>query len=267
MSSELKILEAIAQEAKALPGHLGFYYKNLVTGLEYGLREQEAYLAASVIKFPLLLHVLQEADRGVLSLDEKISIPEEEKMPGCGALSLFSASIEVDIRSLCRLMIAISDNTATNALIRRCTMESINQTFQALGLEQTVLRRLLFDADASARGLENTISPKEMGLLLEQLYHGQFASPEVSHIALDLLLLQQINHKLDGKLQGMVDIAHKTGEDTQLSNDIGLIYAPQPFVLCFAGHDTDCYLWEDLMRRAAYDLVSCQAFECNMIEN
>ena len=49
-------------------------------------------------------------------------------------------------------------------------------------------------------------------------------------------------------------IAHKTGEDTNLSNDIGIVYADKPFVICFTGHETDVYRWEDLMRRAAYDL-------------
>ncbi|MBQ7847506.1 MAG: serine hydrolase, partial [Clostridia bacterium] len=51
-----------------------------------------------------------------------------------------------------------------------------------------------------------------------------------------------------------VAIAHKTGEDSGLSNDLGIVYADKPFVLCFTGHQTDVYLFEDLMRRAAYDL-------------
>ena len=75
---------------------------------------------------------------------------------------------------------------------------------------------------------------------------------------MDVLLKQQVDHKLDGKLCGRVPIAHKTGEDTNLSNDVGIVFAKEPFVICFAGHDTDVYRWEDLMRRAAYDLVQAQ---------
>ncbi len=258
MERELDILQALSQEINRLPGHLGFYYKNLATGLEYGLREQEAYLAASVIKFPLLLHVLKLVNGGILSLDDRLMVSEETKMPSCGALTLFSGPLEVDIRTLCKLMIAISDNTATNVLIRRCTIPAVNESFQEWGLSQTVLRRLLFDSQASAQGLQNTVSPKEMGLLLEQLYRGQFLTPELSRFALDTLLLQQIGHKLDGKLQGEVPIAHKTGEDDCLSNDVGLFFAPQPFTLCFTGHNTDVYSWEDTIRRAAWELVHCQ---------
>ena len=35
----LSILNQIRAEMETLPGHLGFYYKNLVTGMEYGVRE------------------------------------------------------------------------------------------------------------------------------------------------------------------------------------------------------------------------------------
>ena len=260
-SKEMETLRAIAREMESLPGHVGFYYKNLVTGLEYGIREGEAYLAASVIKLPLYLHVLERIGAGEMDPCEKLTIPQDHKVPGCGALSLFSGELSVDISTLCRLMIDLSDNTATNALIRRCTIPGANDGFRKLGLTKTVLRRLLFDGEASAAGLENTICPKEMGMLLESLYRETFVSPEVSREAIEVLLGQQICHKLDGKLCGEVPIAHKTGEDEDLSNDVGIVFAPQPFLLCFAGHDTDVYPWEDLMRRAAWDLVRAQMNE------
>lgn len=255
---ELSVLETLASEMKAIPGHVGFYYKNLVTGLEYGVRAEEAYLAASVIKLPLYLHVLRQAAAGEIHLQERLHITQEQKMPGCGALTLFPGELDVDIPTLCRLMIDLSDNTATNALIRRCTIPGANEGFREMGLEKTVLRRLLFDAEASAAGLENTICPKEMGILLEALYRETFLSPEVSREAMGVLLNQKICHKLDGKLCGQVPIAHKTGEDEQLSNDVGIVFAPQPFVACFAGHDTDVYRWEDLIRRSAWELVQAQ---------
>ena len=62
--TELEILEGIRREMEEIPGHLGFYYKNLVTGFEYGIREEEIYGAASVIKFPLFLHTLTECHKG-----------------------------------------------------------------------------------------------------------------------------------------------------------------------------------------------------------
>jgi len=258
MAKEQQILNAIAREIAAIPGHLGFYYKNLVTGYEYGINADDAFLAASVIKFPLLLHVLTRAAAGEISLSDRLTVENWEKVPSCGGLNQFTDAVEADILTLCRLMIVLSDNTATNKLIRFCGMEQANAAFREMGLKKTVLNRFLFDYEAAARGQQNWICPKEIGRLLEKLYRKNFVSPQVSQQAIDILLDQQIGHKLDGKLCGKVPIAHKTGEDDQLSNDVGIVYAKEPFVICFAGHDTDVYLWEDLMRRAAFDLVHAQ---------
>ena len=258
MNKELQVLEAIHQEMDTLPGHVGMYYKNLVTGLTYGVREDEIYLAASVIKLPMFLHLLRRDAEGSLSMEDRIVTEMEDKVPSCGALNLFTEPVEADIRTLCRLMICISDNTATNRLIRHCTVEDVEQGLLAMGMKKTKIRRLLFDSAASAAGIQNTICPQELGVLLEKLYRNEFVSPAVCKEAVDTLLQQQIGHKLDGKLCEVVPIAHKTGEDDGLSNDVGIVYAPQPFVICFAGHDTDVYRWEDLMRRGAYDLYQAQ---------
>lgn len=254
---ETAVLNAIAEEMETIPGHLGFYYKNLVTGREFGIREEEAYLAASVIKLPLYLHILQECAAGYMDMEQILTVTQEDKMPSCGALTLFTGDVPVNLRTLCRLMIVLSDNTATNKLIRHSTIPGANGAFRKMGLEKTVLRRLLFDAEASAAGLQNTVSPREMGMLLEQLYRNAFVSEEVCREAMDTLLKQQVDHKLGGKLFD-APIAHKTGEDEDLSNDVGIVFAKNPFVICFTGHDTDVYRWEDLMRRAAYDLYQAQ---------
>ena len=256
--SEMKALEMIRERIESIPGHLGFYYKNLVTGMEFSVRGDEAFSAASVIKLPLFMHVLKESAAGRMSMDEKLIVTDEDKVPICGALTLFTDPVEADVRTLCRLMISISDNTATNKLIRHSTIRGAAKGFKKMGLEKTKLERCLFDRKASKAGLQNVICPKEMGMLLEMLYRGEFVSPEVSKEAMDVLLLQQVDHKLNGKICGEVAIAHKTGEDDALSNDVGIVYAKQPFIVCFAGHDTDVYQWEDLMRQGTYELYKAQ---------
>ena len=251
---EKQALEAIAAEMEIIPGHTGFYYKNLVTGCEFGVRAGEVFGAASVIKLPLFMHVLAESAAGRMNMNEKLIVTDEDKVPICGALTLFTGPVEADVRTLCRLMISISDNTATNKLIRHATIPGASAGFEKMGLRKTKLTRCLYDRAASQAGLQNVICPEEMGMLLEKLYRNEFVSPEVCKEIMDVLLLQQVDHKLNGKICGEVSIAHKTGEDDELSNDVGVVFAKQPFVVCFAGHDTDVYRWEDLMRRGTYEL-------------
>jgi len=258
MNSEMQVLESIQNRMASISGHTGFYYLNLTTGFEYGVREDETFGAASVIKLPLYMHVLAECAAGRMSMDEVLTITAEDKVPICGALTLFTGNVQADIRTLCKLMISISDNTATNKLIDRCTIPCAQEGFRRMGLIKTQLTRKLFDSAASHAGLRNVICPREIGQLLAMLYRGKFVSEAVCKEAIDTLLLQQVDHKLNGRICGEVAIAHKTGEDDALSNDVGIVYAPQPFVICFAGHDTDVYAWEDLMRNAAYELWQAQ---------
>lgn len=248
-TNESSVLEQIRQEMETIPGHTGFYYRNLVTGAEYSVRGDEAFGAASVIKLPMFLYILREAAAGRMDMDEIVTVTEKDKVPICGALTLFTSPVQADVRTLCRLMISLSDNTATNKLIRHCGLENLQRGFAEMGMRTTQIRRELFDREASRRGVQNSICPMEMGELLRQVHEGAFGQE-----ALDVLGLQQINHKLDGKLCGRVDILHKTGEDDELSNDVGIVYAKEPFVACFAAHDTDVYRWEDLIRRGTYAL-------------
>ena len=61
MSKELEVLERIQSEMDHIPGYLGFYYKNLVTGQEFGVNDEEAFMAASVIKLPIYAVVMKLA--------------------------------------------------------------------------------------------------------------------------------------------------------------------------------------------------------------
>lgn len=240
----------------ALPGRLGFYYQDLITGDRYGYRENEPLYAASVIKLPVFLCCLQEIDAGRLTMEEELFCAPADLLPGCGALSAFPNGLFVSIRTLLELMITISDNTATNLLIRRLGMAQLQQQFAALGLQGTRLNRLLFDAEAAGRGIENTVTAREAGMLLEKLWRGELFSPERTEYALSVLKRQQINHKIPGYLNDRYEIAHKTGEDDGISNDVGLIFGQHPFLLCFLGSDTDVALWEPRIREIS--LRFCQ---------
>ena len=248
------ILAETAERMEALPGHTGLYYRDLMGEGAFALRAEEPFLAASVIKLPLYLYILREAAAGRTDLTETLTVRQGDKVPVCGALTLFTGEPEVDLQTLCRLMISLSDNTATNLLIRRFGIEAVNGGFREMGLRTTALRRLLFDGAAAARGLENTVSPAEMGALLERLWRGTFVSPAVSAEALELLKLQQIDHKLGGMICGAAPIAHKTGEDDGLTSDVGIVFTPAPFLLCMTGHHTDVPAFETLIRETAWRL-------------
>ena len=66
-------------------------------------------------------------------------------------------------------MITLSDNTATNMLIRTVGIDELKRGFAQMGLVKTQIQRELFDDEAAAKGLENYISPEEIAMLLKQI--------------------------------------------------------------------------------------------------
>jgi len=245
----------ILQRLSALPGEVGFYYKDLVSGETMGFKEKAMYQAASVIKLPIYAVVMKLWAEGKLDLYEKIVCRDEDKLPPCGALYFFTGDVEVDINTLCGLMISISDNAATNLLINRLGLDFLNEQFKEIGLKDTHLERLLFDGAASARGLENRIVPEEIGALLESIYRHSFINEQVSIRMEKLLLEQQINHKIPGYLPEGTPVAHKTGEDDGITNDVGIVYGEKPFIVCFASNFTDVPETERAIREISLALL------------
>jgi len=247
--------DEILSRLASLPGDIGFFYKNLSTGESFGYRERDMFQAASVIKLPIYAVVMKLWAEGKLELSEKIVCRDEDKLPPCGALYFFTGDVEVDINTLCGLMISLSDNAATNLLIKRLGLDFLNEQFKEIGLKDTHLERLLFDAEGSAKGLENRIVPAEMGELLERIYRHSFISEEVSARMEKLLLEQQINHKIPGYLPEGTPVAHKTGEDDGITNDVAVVYSENPCIICFASNFTDVPAAERAIREISLALI------------
>jgi beta-lactamase class A len=81
-------------------------------------------------------------------------------------------------RDMASLMLAFSDNEATNVLIRRLGMDSVNRRLDALGFKKTRLRRQMMDLEAARRGDENVSTPREIAKLAGIVAGGEGLAPE-----------------------------------------------------------------------------------------
>lgn len=250
------IMDNIIKELKKMPGHIGFFYKNMITGETISFNENDHYIPASVIKVPVLMVILGLANMGKVDLSSKLLIKEKDKMPSCGALNSFTGEVLVDIKTLCNLMITISDNTATNVLISSFGTDTLNKGFATIGLTETRVNRLLFDAEASTKGIQNVITPAEIGMLLEKLYRNDFVNDKVSEEIKEILFRQQINHKIKEMLPLRTKVGSKTGDDDNISNDVGIVYAKQPFVVCFVSNETIPSMFNPFIRHTSLELFN-----------
>lgn len=241
---------AILEEIRTFEGQAGIYYQNLKTGETWGYREREPYLAASIVKLPLAAAILLWRSRGETCLYDPVTICEQQKIPGCGAVQFLNGDVTLTVGELCKLMLVISDSCATNALFRHYGAEKIRETFRELGLAGTRFNREYWDDELERRGVNNYFVPEEMGRLLKRMYDGTLVDRDSSWWLEQRLREQQINHKLGGFLPLDFPLAHKTGDEEDKAHDVGIVFSKEPFIVCYGFVGPDMYKYEDFIRRS-----------------
>lgn len=76
---------------------------------------------------------------GECSLEERVKIPALGRTPGPTGLSVQKYDAELALRDVAQLMIADSDNHATDVILERVSLEHVTATMHELGLEETTL--------------------------------------------------------------------------------------------------------------------------------
>ncbi|MBR3260542.1 MAG: serine hydrolase, partial [Firmicutes bacterium] len=107
-----------------------------------------------------------------------------------------------------------------------------------LGHQNTILNRKLFDTSPEVRGKENIFSLADTADYFRKMYKGELVSPEASREMCALLQNQQYTYKMPFFIR-QIPIAHKTGEDTGIENDVGIVFSDKPFIFCFASNEAD----------------------------
>ena len=163
-------------------------------------------------------------------------------MSGSGVIRELSAGVRLPLRDLVRLMIVVSDNTATNLLLDRFGGDAVNREMDKLGFRQTrVLRKILGSGrdvmpvpsgvTEAGRVPENqrfgagVSTPREMVLFLEKIERGLVVSAEASREMIEILKRQQYKDGIGRKL-GDLAVASKSGALDRLRSDVGIVYAP-----------------------------------------
>ena len=178
--------------------------------------------AASTIKVPILVAALERVANGASRLQEPIRLGPD-RVGGSGALSLLPSVTELPLIETLRLMIALSDNDATNAVIALVGFEAVDQTCRRLGLAHTQLRRELMDHAARDAGLDNVTCARDLAQVMMRLRDGEALPEAETRVALGLLAEQQFLDGLPALLPERVWHANKTGERSGVRHDMALV--------------------------------------------
>ena len=135
-------------------------------------------------------------------------------------------------RDLAAMMVAVSDNSATNVLIDRVGMENVNALLDSLGLHNTKLRRKMMDVKAATEGRENISTPQDMLTLLEKIYQEKVLNKEMTADFFKMLSTHKDSF-VPRDLPDGLQIANKPGELEAVRTDSGIVFLQnRPYIIC-----------------------------------
>ncbi|HEV2009480.1 MAG TPA: serine hydrolase [Candidatus Limnocylindria bacterium] len=215
-------------------------------GRELFVRDPDGlYLAASVIKLPILMTLYADAAEGLVSLEERIAIGDI--VEGSGVLRHLGGVGDLPLRDHAALMTIVSDNTATNAVIDRLGIDRVNDRMAEWGCRGSLLSARLFDREAVARGARNVMTARETASLLQRLVRGALIDRATSDAVLGLLAQATDGGRIRRYLPYDASVAHKPGTLRGVRNDVGVVRVDRPVIAVgFVG---------DLADEAAGDVV------------
>lgn len=190
------------------------------------INETRPRKAASVAKLFILTEAFRQSENGILSLDEPAYIEQKSMVGGSGVISYITNLPVFSYRNLLELMMIVSDNTASNILLKKVGMKNINNLVRQIGCSESKIERHFMDSKAQADGHENYTSAHDMVSLLRLFTETNDFITKASQMEIrEILLHQQLNDKLP-KYQDeddQVNFYHKTGELQGVEHDVAII--------------------------------------------
>src|SRR5947209_638203 len=173
-------LESQIQEIdQHLDGVMGVAIEDLTTGDHFFLHEDEVFAQASSIKITVLANLYLQAQQGKIKLTDLYTVQSSDLVPDSDIMNGLTPGVtRITLGDLATMMVAVSDNAATNVLIDRVGMGNVNSMLDSLSLTHTRLRRKMMDLQAAKEGRENISTPHEMMTLLDAIYHGKVLNKE-----------------------------------------------------------------------------------------
>jgi beta-lactamase class A len=232
--------------ARAPARAVGLYYRSLVRPDSLLIGANLRFHAASTMKIPVMIQLFQDADAGLLRLDDSVTV--HVAFPSLVQGEAFTVGREDDsdstlyrwvgrnrsVRELLELMITRSSNLATDLLIERVGAERAQASARALGAWSIQVLRGVEDGPAYRAGLNNTTTARDLGVLLVAIAQGRAASRAACDSMLAILGRQEFNEGIPTGLPAGTRVAHKTGWVGELVyHDAAIVYPAHgdPYVL------------------------------------
>src|SRR5690349_9301128 len=189
----------IRAEIAPFKGKVFLYAKNLDTSETYSLNGDERVRTASTIKIAVMIEAFARVAEGKAKWTDELVLTKAARYAGSGILPEMSDGLRLSFQDSVRLMMLLSDNTATNMVLDYLGTDSVNERMNSLGFKSTRLMRRVGGGGETKEGKlpENKVfglgatTPHEMVGILEKLDRGQIVSATASKEMIDLMKREQ----------------------------------------------------------------------------
>ena len=250
-----------------MDGDIGVTAVHLETGARISYNGSRRYPMASVSKIPMAVEFLRRVDAGEIDLSEELVVPTTDFRPGYSPLASWSGgrAEQATIDSLFRLMIEVSDNTATDVILRMAGGPAeVTRRLRELGIDDVDVDRSEARTFADLSGIPDTVpeselyrykyfrmrdalpaehrqqarlrfgedprdtaTPDGMVQLLALIHAGAGLSPTSRDYLVDAMLASRSGpRRIKGLLPVGTPVAHKTGTIAGAINDVGILTLP-----------------------------------------
>jgi beta-lactamase class A len=227
-----KALEETREEIEGYEGIAGVYVRDLEGGWGYGMRPDETFFSASIIKVPIMVAVYRDIDEGKLSLSDTFETQAGDWAAGAGWLQWDSPGVPHTVEDYLYMMMTQSDNVAANALLRKVGgPERINEVARSLGAKNTVLYQKVSSERAAVPALDNRTTPRDMVVMMEKIAAEEAASPISCRDMVDMMLQNELGW-LEAGLPDHVAAAGKAGWLYEVFDEVTIVKGGErPYVV------------------------------------
>lgn len=217
LTNQLKYLASTYPQLEA-----GIFIWDYNTGRYVDINGDQVFPTASIIKLPIMFQVFRRAEKGLINLNDKITLTDYYVSAGSGFLQYSPLGRRLTYRELANLMIQESDNTATNMLLSSVGgMNELDREIKKWGLKATSMENWLPDLNGT-----NVSTPKELGTLLYNIGNTDLLSIKTRAEIIDIMSHVRNRNLIQAGLPDNVVFVHKTGDIGRMLGDAGIVALP-----------------------------------------
>jgi len=215
LSNPKNEVESLKKDVKDLiarnRGSYAVYFLSFSKDKSFGINQNGVYTAASLNKVPIVAVLYYLASKNKINLDEKISLQQTDIQDyGTGVLRYEKEGAVYSLRTLAKLSLQKSDNTAAYILLGKIGGETVQKTIKEWGLTQTDIA-------------SNKTSLTDMAILFQKIYNQEVTISSLTKELLGFLTDTDIEDRIPKLIPENTAVYHKTGDSIGAMHDLGII--------------------------------------------